>query len=890
MNSNNNNAPKAFKALKALKAPKKKIMTSNEIRQAFLSYFESKQHHIVPSAPMVIKNDPTLMFTNAGMNQFKDIFLGNQPAQWPRATDSQKCLRVSGKHNDLEEVGHDTYHHTMFEMLGNWSFGDYFKKEAIAYGWEFLTEVMKINKEWLYVTVFGGDEKEGLEMDMEAYNFWKEHISEDRILRGSKKDNFWEMGDQGPCGPCSEIHVDIRSDEEKAKVPGKELVNKDNPQVIEIWNLVFMQFNRKADGTLEPLKAKHIDTGMGFERLCMVMQGKRSNYDTDVFQPLIQEIAAKAGKQYGKDEQADVAMRVCADHLRAVSFSIADGQLPSNVKAGYVIRRILRRAVRYGYTFLGFTEPFLNTLVPTLVGQMGHQFPELAKQKELIQRIILEEEQAFLRTLAGGIKRFEEYVAKNAGNKVVDGAFAFELFDTYGFPVDLTQLMASEKGLTVDMEGFNKGLQEQKERSRGAAKVESDDWVELVPGVEQEFIGYDEITADVKIVRYRHVKAKDKEFYQLVFDRTPFYGESGGQAGDTGVLKAGNGEWKVVNTKKENGLIVHIVEQLPEDLSATFHASVDAAKRQATACNHSATHLMHYALRQVLGEHVEQKGSSVDPQRLRFDFSHFEKLSHEQIREVECRVNNMIRQCLPLEEHRAMPIAEAQKLGAMALFGEKYGDKVRVVKYGPSIEFCGGTHVANTGMIGSFRIVGEGAIAAGMRRIEAITAEACTAYADRQQEQLAALADMFKGAKDLTAAIAKLQDENAQMKAAVEQMQKEKAANVARDIAAKLASSPILVERMDSDVNALKDAVMALRNDHPDMAVVLGSVTAGKPALLIVLGQQRVDAGLNAGQMVRTLGKEIQGGGGGQPHFATAGGKNPDGLDKALQLAKETIK
>ena len=863
-------------------------MTSNEIRKAFLDYFESKGHHVVPSAPMVIKNDPTLMFTNAGMNQFKDIFLGNQQRQWPRATDSQKCLRVSGKHNDLEEVGHDTYHHTMFEMLGNWSFGDYFKKEAIAFGWEFLTEVMKINKDWLYVTVFGGDEKEGLGMDTEAYDFWKEHISEDRILKGSKKDNFWEMGDQGPCGPCSEIHVDIRPDEEKAKVPGKELVNKDNPQVIEIWNLVFMQYNRKADGSLEPLKAKHIDTGMGFERLCMVMQGKRSNYDTDVFQPLIQELAAKAGKTYGKDEETDIALRVCADHLRAVSFSIADGQLPSNVKAGYVIRRILRRAVRYGYTFLGFTEPFMNSLVPTLVGQMGHQFPELQKQQELIQRIILEEEQAFLRTLAGGIKRFEEYAAKCAG-KVVDGAFAFELFDTYGFPIDLTQLIASEKGLTVDMEGFQKGLAEQKERSRGAAKVESDDWQELLPGTEEEFVGYDTLEADVRIARYRHVKAKDKEFYQLVLDRTPFYGESGGQAGDTGKLRVKDYELRVNNTKKENGLIVHIVDELPEDLTATLHASVDADKRQATACNHSATHLMHYALRQVLGEHVEQKGSSVDPQRLRFDFSHYEKMSPEQIRDVERRVNEMIRACMPLEEHRAMPIEEARKLGAMALFGEKYGDKVRVVKYGPSTEFCGGTHVQNTGMIGSFRIVSEGAIAAGMRRIEAITAKAATDYADAQQEQLAALADMFKGTKDLTASIAKLQEDNAALKATVEQLQKEKAQSVVQGLASRMKASPVIIERMDADVNTLKDAVMALRNESPDMAVVLGSVTAGKPALLIVLGQNRVDAGLNAGQMVRTLGKEIQGGGGGQAHFATAGGRNADGLDKALSLAKELI-
>ena len=868
-------------------------MTSNEIRKAFLDYFESKQHHVVPSAPMVIKNDPTLMFTNAGMNQFKDIFLGNQQRQWPRATDSQKCLRVSGKHNDLEEVGHDTYHHTMFEMLGNWSFGDYFKKEAIAYGWEFLTEVMKINKDWLYVTVFGGDEKEGLGMDTEAYEFWKAHISEDRILKGSKKDNFWEMGDQGPCGPCSEIHVDIRTEEEKAKVPGKDLVNKDNPQVIEIWNLVFMQYNRKADGSLEPLAAKHIDTGMGFERLCMVMQGKRSNYDTDVFQPLIQEIAQKCGKKYGENEDADIAMRVCADHLRAVSFSIADGQLPSNVKAGYVIRRILRRAVRYGYTFLGFDEPFINTLVPTLVGQMGHQFPELQKQQELIQRIILEEEQAFLRTLAGGIKRFNDYLSQrvneSASQQVIDGAFAFELFDTYGFPIDLTQLMASEKGWTVDMEGFQKGLAEQKERSRGAAKVESDDWVELIPGVEEEFVGYDMLETDVHIARYRHVKAKDKEFYQLVFDKTPFYGESGGQTGDTGELRVESEKWRVMNTKKENGLIVHIVEQLPEDLQATFRATVDADRRAAIACNHSATHLMHYALRQVLGEHVEQKGSSVDDQRLRFDFSHFAKLSQEEIRDVERRVNRMIRQCLPLEEHRAMPIAEAQKLGAMALFGEKYGDKVRVVKYGPSVEFCGGTHVANTGMIGSFRIVSEGAVAAGMRRIEAITAQAATDFADRQQEQIMALNDMFKGTKDLAASIAKLQEENASLKATVDQMQKEKAQSVVRDLVARMAANPIIIERIDSDVNTLKDALIAIRNDHPDMAVVLGSVKDGKPALLIVLGQARVDAGLNAGQMVRTLGKEIQGGGGGQPFFATAGGKNPDGLDKALQVAKELV-
>ncbi|MBQ9417002.1 MAG: alanine--tRNA ligase [Bacteroidales bacterium] len=859
-------------------------MTSKEIRKAFLDFFEGKGHHVVPSAPMVVKNDPTLMFTNAGMNQFKDIFLGNQTPEWPRATDSQKCLRVSGKHNDLEEVGHDTYHHTMFEMLGNWSFGDYFKREAIAYAWEFLTEVMKINKDWLYVTVFGGDEKEGLPMDTEAYDFWKAHISEERILKGSKKDNFWEMGEQGPCGPCSEIHVDLRPEEEKALVAGKDLVNMDNPLVIEIWNLVFMQFNRKADGSLEPLKAKHIDTGMGFERLCMVMQGKRSNYDTDVFQPLIQALASRAGKVYGQDTATDVALRVCADHLRAVSFSIADGQLPSNVKAGYVIRRILRRAVRYGYTFLGFGEPFLHTLVSTLVEQMGGQFPELQKQQSLIERIIMEEEQAFLRTLAGGIRRFEEYAAK-CSTSVVDGAFAFELFDTYGFPIDLTQLLAAEKGLTVDMEGFHHGLQEQKERSRGAARVESDDWVELMPGIEQEFVGYDVLECEVHIARYRKVKQKEKEYYQLVFDRTPFYGESGGQAGDTGILRGENIEVRIINTKKENGLTVHIVEQLPADIEATLRASVDGHRRQATACNHTATHLMHYALRQVLGTHVEQKGSSVDSERLRFDFSHFAKLTPEEVREVEHRVNAMIRACIPLDEHRAMPIEEARKLGAMALFGEKYGDRVRVVRYGESVEFCGGTHVANTGMIGSFRIVSESAVAAGMRRIEAITAEAANAYADQQQDQLAVLASLFKGTKDIAASIARLQSDNEQLRATLDQMQREKAEGIARDIVSRLAAAPTLVERAAYDVNTIKDALIALRPQHPDMAVVLGSVNDGKPALLVVLGENRVAAGLNASQIVRTLGKEIQGGGGGQAHVATAGGRNPDGLDSALASA-----
>ncbi|MCQ2281090.1 MAG: alanine--tRNA ligase [Bacteroidales bacterium] len=865
-------------------------MTSNEIRAAFLKYFESKNHHVVPSAPMVVKNDPTLMFTNAGMNQFKDIFLGNAETPYPRACDSQKCLRVSGKHNDLEEVGHDTYHHTMFEMLGNWSFGDYFKKDAIAFGWEFLTEVMKIDKKNLYVTVFGGDEKEGLEMDMEAYNFWKEHIEECRILKGSKKDNFWEMGDQGPCGPCSEIHVDIRDEAEKAKIPGAELVNKDNPQVIEIWNLVFMQYNRLANGTLEPLKAKHIDTGMGFERLCMVMQGKKSNYDTDVFQPLIQEIARMAGTSYGANRDSDVAMRVIADHLRAVSFSIADGQLPSNAKAGYVIRRILRRAVRYGYTFLGFKQPFINELVATLVAQMGHQFPELVKQQELIRRIIMEEEQSFLKTLAGGIRRFEEYINKSADSKTIDGAFAFELFDTYGFPIDLTQLMASEKGWAVDMEGFQKGLDEQKNRSRAAAAVENDDWVELIPGVNQEFIGYDELTAQVKIARYRHVKVKDKEFYQLVFDRTPFYGESGGQVGDQGSLTHPAGEMiPIINTKKENNLIVHIVTKLPEHLDSSYKAEVDKCRRFAIECNHSSTHLLHKALRNVLGTHVEQKGSSVDDQRLRFDFSHFAKLTHDEIREVEKQVNIDIRHAIALEEHRAMPIAEAQKLGAMALFGEKYGEFVRVVKFGESVEFCGGTHIANTGHIGTFRIVSEGAVAAGMRRIEAVTGAAAEIYLNGIQDQLDAVKEMMKNPKDLSAAVQKLQDDNAALRAQLDAIQKEQVKAIARGFADRLKENPVIIEKFDGDLGQLRDAMLQIRNQYPDMAIILGSTYGDKPSLLVALGQTRVDAGKNAGNIVRTAGKEMQGGGGGQPGFATAGGKNLEGLDKAIQVASEMI-
>ena len=864
-------------------------MTSNEIRKAFLDYFQSKDHHIVPSAPMVVKNDPTLMFTNAGMNQFKDIFLGNSPAVYPRVTDSQKCLRVSGKHNDLEEVGHDTYHHTMFEMLGNWSFGDYFKKEAIAYGWEFLTEVLKIDKNNLYVTVFGGDEKEGLAMDQEAYEFWKAHIPEERILTGSKKDNFWEMGDQGPCGPCSEIHIDLRDEAEKAKIPGRDMVNKDHPLVIEIWNLVFMQYNRLANGQLEPLKAKHIDTGMGFERLCMVVQHKQSNYDTDVFQPLLQELARKAGMVYGKNEEADIAMRVCADHLRAVSFSIADGQLPSNAKAGYVIRRILRRAVRYGYTFLGFKDPFMNTMVDTLVNQMGDQFPELRKQQTLIQRIILEEEQSFLKTLSNGIIKFERYLSEH-DNKVIDGAFAFELFDTYGFPIDLTQLMAAEKGWTVDMEGFAQGLAEQKARSRAAATVDTDDWVVVHPDVEEQFVGYDVLEADVEIARYRRVKTKGKEFYQLVFDQTPFYGEGGGQAGDKGILTYGDEVVTIFDTKKENNLIVHLVSKLPADISVTFRAQVDVEKRHATENNHSATHLLHKALRRVLGEHVEQKGSSVDDQRLRFDFSHFAKMSKEEIRQVEHLVNLDIRANLPLEENRAMPIDEARKLGAMALFGEKYGETVRVVKFGESVEFCGGTHVSATGNIGSLKIVSEGAVAAGMRRIEAVTGVAAEQLANEREDQVEAIKEMLKGPKDLVAAVQRLQEENNALRAEITKMNQQQAGTLAQQYDEKLNGCNLLVEEVKFDLGVLKDALLQIRPNHPDMALVLGSRLGDKPSLLVVLGDNRVNAGLNAGNVVRTAGKEMQGGGGGQPFFATAGGKNLEGLSKAMQVAADMCK
>ena len=705
-------------------------MDSNQIRTTFLEFFKGKEHLIVPSAPMIVKNDPTLMFTNAGMNQFKDLFLGNSPVRHKRVADSQKCLRVSGKHNDLEEVGHDTYHHTMFEMLGNWSFGDYFKKEAISWAWELLVEVYGLPKDRIYATIFEGSPEEGIDRDNEAYTYWKQFLPEDHILLGNKHDNFWEMGDTGPCGPCSEIHFDLRDDAERAKLDGRELVNAGHHLVIEIWNLVFMQFNRKANGQLEPLPAQHVDTGMGFERLCMVLQGKQSNYDTDVFQPTIQRLAAMAGKTYGKDAKADIAMRVIADHLRAIAFSIADGQLPSNVKAGYVIRRILRRAVRYGYTYLGFNEPFICKLVEGLVQQMGDQFPELRAQQDLITKVIAEEESAFLRTLATGINLMDGVIAKakEAGKDTISGSDAFLLYDTYGFPIDLIELIAHENGMKVDGDAFSKELQKQKERSRNAAAVDTDDWVELFPISESKFVGYDSLEADVRISRYRRVKTKNKTYYQLVFDQTPFYGNSGGQVGDQGILESDGGTVRVTDTQKENNLTVHIVENLPEDITATFHAVVDKQLRDASANNHSATHLMHKALRTVLGTHVEQKGSLVTPEYLRFDFSHFQKVTDEQIREVERLVNHDIRANFPLEERRDCPIDEARTLGAMMLFGEKYGDRVRVVKYGDSVELCGGTHVSATGNIGLFKIVGESAISAGVRRIEAVTGGAAEQF------------------------------------------------------------------------------------------------------------------------------------------------------------------
>ncbi len=870
------------------------MLTAKEIRESFKKYFEEHNHHIVPSAPMVIKDDPTLMFTNAGMNQFKDIILGNKEAQWRRVADSQKCLRVSGKHNDLEEVGHDTYHHTMFEMLGNWSFGDYFKKEAIDYCWEYLVDVLKLDPSMMFATVFEGSPAEGLERDNEAAGYWEKHLPKDHIINGNRHDNFWEMGDTGPCGPCSELHIDLRSDEEKAAVPGAELGNKDNPQVIEIWNLVFMQYNRKADGSLEPLPAKVIDTGMGFERLCMALQGKKSNYDTDVFQPLIKKIGLLAGKDYGKEHDTDVAMRVIADHVRTIAFSIADGQLPSNAKAGYVIRRILRRAVRYGYTFLGFKEAFMHLLVDTLIESMGEAYPELPAQADLIKHVIKEEEDAFLRTLETGMKMIDGVISKaKAENKTeIDGAVAFTLYDTYGFPLDLTELILKENNMTVNKEQFDAEMAKQKQRARNAAAVEASDWIELQEGV-TEFVGYDLTECETKILRYRHVVQKKNEFYQVVLATTPFYAEMGGQVGDKGWLINGDEKIEIIDTKRENNLPVHLVKKMPADPSATFIARIDTAARQSIACNHTATHLLHYALRQVLGTHVEQKGSYVDANMLRFDFSHFKKMTPEEIREVEHRANALVREAICREEHREVPIAEAREMGAMALFGEKYGDKVRVIKYGDSVELCGGTHVANSGNIGMIKIVSESSIAAGIRRIEAITGANVENAIDSLEDTLKSVKEFFNNAPDIITAIKKSISENADLHKKVDDFMKERV----KTLKERLYSTSImvgdiailkLVGKFPTDI--VKSLALSIKGDkQPKVAFVAATHSDEKPMLTISLSDDLVKDGKNAGQIIREAAKLIQGGGGGQPGFAQAGGKNVGGLDAAFDKIIELL-
>ena len=869
-------------------------MTAKEIRESFKQFFASKEHQIVPSAPMVVKGDPTLMFTNAGMNQFKDIILGNVPRKYPRVADSQKCLRVSGKHNDLEEVGHDTYHHTMFEMLGNWSFGDYFKKEAINWAWEYLVEVLKLNPERLYATVFEGSPAEGLDRDNEAAGYWEQYLPKDHILNGNKHDNFWEMGDTGPCGPCSEIHIDLRSDEERAAVSGADMVNKDHPQVIEIWNLVFMQFNRKADGSLEPLPAKVIDTGMGFERLCMALQGKTSNYDTDVFQPIIKVIAGMAGTTYGTDKQQDIAMRVIADHIRTIAFAITDGQLPSNAKAGYVIRRILRRAVRYGYTFLDRKEAFMYKLLPVLIETMGDAYPELIAQKTLIEKVIKEEEESFLRTLETGIrlldKKMEE--TKAAGKTVLNGVDAFTLYDTYGFPLDLTELILRENGMEADIEEFNKAMQKQKERARNAAAIETGDWITLKDG-ECKFVGYDLFECEAEILRYRQIKQKNKVLYQIVLDQTPFYAEMGGQVGDTGWLIADDEKIDVIDTKRENNLPVHLVTKLPKDVTATFTAKINVKKRIQCECNHSATHLLHEALREVLGTHVEQKGSYVSPDSLRFDFSHFQKVTDEEIRKVEILVGEKIRANFPLEEHRNMPIAEAKALGAMALFGEKYGDEVRVVKYGSSVELCGGTHIPATGMIGSLRVIGESSIAAGVRRIEAVTAEGAEQFVYAQQDLIRELRALMNHMPNLAQAMKKSIEENAEMKKQIEDYIREKSMRLKEEIVAKASeSNGIKVMQFVGKANAdaMKNVAFQIKAETTDSFVfVAGIIDDNKCTLMLMLSDDLVKEGLHAGKIVKEAAKHIQGGGGGQPHFATAGGKSMEGLSIAVGAVKEAV-
>jgi alanyl-tRNA synthetase len=861
-------------------------MNSKEIRAKFLQFFEEKGHQVVASAPMVVKNDPTLMFTNAGMNQFKDLFLGNTKVKDSRICDTQKCLRVSGKHNDLEEVGHDTYHHTMFEMLGNWSFGDYFKREAIDWAWELLTEVYNIDKDRLYVSVFEGSKVDDLTLDQESYDIWKERIAENRIINGSKKDNFWEMGDVGPCGPCSEIHVDIRSNEERSKVDGKTLVNADHPQVIEVWNLVFMQYNRKADGSLEKLPNTHVDTGMGFERLCMVLQGVKSNYDTDVFQPLIQKIAKQAAKVYGADEKSDIAMRVMADHLRAISFSIADGQLPSNTGAGYVIRRILRRAVRYGFTFLNFNEPSLHALVPKLVSVMGDQFPELKAQEELIERVIKEEELSFLKTLEKGISRFENL---KITDQQVAGKDAFELYDTYGFPLDLTALIASEKELNVDVDSFNACLQEQKNRSRQATAIETSDWVVLMEDDVEEFVGYDQTSIDVKITRFRKVNQKGKEFYQFIFNLTPFYPEGGGQVGDTGYIESDGQKVLISDTKKENNLIIHFANELPKNPEATFRAVVNAEKRSLTANNHSATHLLHEVLREVLGKHIEQKGSLVNSDYLRFDFSHFSKVTAEELGLIEQAVNAKIRANYQLNEHRNIPIKKAQQMGAMALFGEKYGDVVRAIEFGSSIELCGGTHVEASGQIGVFKITSESAVAAGIRRIEAITAEKAVSFYNQQLQTIQALRELIKN-QDVIKGVQNLLKDNQSLTKQVAKMTQAQATNIKEVLLRKMENVNgvnFIAAKVDLDAKAIKNLSFELKKDQENLLLVLGAVNDGKVSITVVVSESIAEShGLHAGNMVRELAPEIKGGGGGQAFFATAGGKEASGIASALKKAK----
>ena len=871
-------------------------MNSSEIRQTFLDFFNSKQHKIVSSAPMVIKDDPTLMFTNAGMNQFKDIFLGNTPIKYNRISNSQKCLRVSGKHNDLEEVGHDTYHHTMFEMLGNWSFGDYFKKDAINWAWELLIEVFKLPKDRIYATVFEGNTDDKLSRDDEASKYWSNFLPENHIINGNKKDNFWEMGETGPCGPCSEIHIDLRSDEERKITSGAELINKDHPQVIEIWNLVFMQYNRKADKSLESLPHQHVDTGMGFERLCMALQGKTSNYDTDVFQPIIQSIAKMGRKEYGKVEEIDIALRVIADHIRTIAFAITDGQLPSNNKAGYVIRRILRRAVRYGYTFLNFKEPFMYRLIPVLIKVMGQHFPELINQQILIEKVIKEEENSFLRTLENGIKLLDQIIVKTEADnfKVIPGKLAFELYDTYGFPLDLTELILKENDLVVNRKEFNQEMEAQKNRSRSATSTETGDWIEILKDDVEEFVGYDYLSTEVKITRYRKIKAKGKELYQLVFNITPFYGESGGQVGDTGYIEANESKISILDTKKEHGLIVHITNEIPEDPTLIFKAVVSDKKRTSTANNHTATHLMHYALRQVLGEHVEQKGSLVNPDHLRFDFSHFQKVTEDEIAKVETIVNRKIRENIELDVKNNIPMAEAVNMGAMALFGEKYGDLVRVIKFNESVELCGGTHVNATGQIGFFKILSEGAISAGVRRIEAITADKAEHYINEKLNTLKDIEQILKSNQNLIRNIEDLINENSGLKKDLDGFMKDRLKVLKNDLKANISvtknvnfiTEPVVVQASGD----IKDIAFQLKGEVDNLVFISGADLDGKANLTIIFSDNLVkEYGLNAGAIIREAAKEIKGGGGGQAFFASAGGKDPKGLDKAIEIAKKMV-